>query len=88
MHTTSMHAKHPGLGTANTPHHPGDTEETYTCERTTLPSAWTGKGFEAAPVPSMTPNTSAQGVVQPLTEPMGVLKHRKLKALTPYYPEA
>ena len=60
MHTTSMHAKHPGLGTANTPHHPGDTEETYTCERMTLPSAWTGKGFEAAPVPSMTPNTSAQ----------------------------
>ena len=83
-----MHAKHPGLGMANTPHHPGDTEETYTCERTMLPFAWTGKGFKAAPVPSMTQNTSAQGAVQPLMEPTGVLKHRKIKALIPYHPKA
>ena len=53
-HTTSTHAKHPGLGMANMPHYPGDTEETYACERMMLPFAWTGKGFEAAPAPSMT----------------------------------
>ena len=71
-----------------TRHHPGDTEETYTCERTTLPFAWTGKGFGAAPVPSMTQDTSAQGVVQPLMELMGVLECRKIKVLTLYHQEA
>ena len=86
IHTMSMYAKHPGLGMANMPHHPGDTEETYTCKRTMLPFAWTGKGFEAAP--SMTQNTSAQGAVQPLTELMGVLKCRKIKVLTPYHSKA
>ena len=73
---------------ADTPHHPGDTEETYACERTTLPFAWTGKGFEAAPAPSTTRNTSAQGAVQPLTELTGVLERRKIKALTLYHPKA
>ena len=87
-HTTSTHAKHPGLGMADTPHHPGDTEETYACERTTLPFAWTGKGFEDAPAPSTTRNTSAQGAVQLLMELTGVLEHRKIKALTPYHPKA
>ena len=53
-----------------------------------LPFTWTGKGFKAAPVPSMTQNTSAQGVVQPLMELTGVLKCRKIKALTPYHPKA
>ena len=88
MHTTSMHVKHPGLGMADTPHHPGDTEETYACERTTLPFAGTGKGFKAAPAPSTTRNTSAQGAVQPLMELTGVLECRKIKALTPYHPKA
>ena len=87
-HTMSTHVKHPGLGMANMPHHPGDTEETYTCERTTLPFAWTGKGFEAAPAPSTTQNTSAQGAVQLLTELTGVLECRNIMALTLYHPKA
>ena len=88
MHATSTHAKHPGLGMADMPHHPGNTEETYTCKRTMLPFAWTGKGFEDAPAPSTTRNTSAQGAVQPLMELTGVLEHRKIKALTLYHPKA
>lgn len=85
--TMYMHATPPDHGTADMLQWPKDTKETFTCERTMFPSAWTGKGCKAVPVPSTTPSIFAWDVVQPLTELTDVLECRKHKELTPYHPD-
>ena len=62
----STHATFPGHGTAGKLQWPKDTEATYAYKGIILPSAWTGKDFEAAPVPSMTQSTFAQDAGWPL----------------------
>ena len=85
--TMSSLAMSPGHGTVITRHWPKDPEVTFTYGETTLPSAWSGKGPEAASVPSTTPSMFAQVVALPLMELRVVLERRQLKALTPYHPD-
>ena len=86
-HMMSSPAMPPGHGMVVMQHWPKNQEAMFTYGETTLPSAWSGKGPEAASVPSTTPSTFAQVVALPLMELRVVLEHRQLKALTPYHPD-
>jgi hypothetical protein len=65
-----------------------ESRATYAYEGTTPPSVSSGKELGAVPAPSTTASTFALDAVLPITELTLALERRKLKAHTPYHPDA